>query len=60
MAHVLKSLLLSEGFRQSIFKGQVQGGGRGLQGTRSDRAQYSDWLMMKEQGGVTGVNFISP
>ena len=30
----------------------------GLQGEWSARAQFSDWLMVKEQGGVTKVNFI--
>ena len=29
--------------------------------TLSDiNAQVSDWLMVREQGGVTGVNIISP
>ena len=56
MAHALKSLELLEGFQQSISKSQVGGACRRV----GDRAQFSDWLMMREPGGVTGVNFISP
>lgn len=44
-----------KGFWQSILKGE---GGGGSQGTGSDPAQLSHWLM-REQDDVTGVNYIS-
>ena len=58
VAHALKSLEVPEEFRQSIFKGQ-DGRGRS-QGTRSACAQFSDCLVVRQQGGVTGANIISP
>jgi len=45
----------TEGFWQSVLKGEAGGES---QGTGSDPAQFSDWLM-REQDNVTGVNFIS-
>ena len=39
-------------------KKKKPGESEGLQGEWSARAQFSDWLMVKEQGGVTKVNFI--
>ena len=54
---MLFSLELPQGFQQSIFKNQI---GWVSEGTGSDPEQWNDWLMMRKQGGVTGVNFISP
>ena len=54
---VLKSSRPHKGLQPSILK---KPGGGGLQGMWSDRAQLSDWLMMKEEDGVTRDNYIGP
>ena len=56
VAHALKSPELPERFWQSIFKGQVKRRSKG-----SDQlvhGQFSDWLMLRQSGGITEV--ISP
>ena len=49
---------LPKGFQQSICKGQVNG--EWSQGVGSACVQFSDWLMVRKQNGVTGVNIINP
>ena len=53
VGQALKALNSPEGFSEARW-------GRRVQGKPSVCAQISDWLMVKEQGGVTGVNIISP
>ena len=57
LIHALKSFELPRGFRQSILKNQVRVGRVAGYVIVHNCAQFSDWLMMRAQGGVTRVNF---
>ena len=59
MAYALKSLELPEEFWQSVFKSQVRQVVVGVTGYLIRWCTIL-WLMMREQGRVTGVNFIYP
>ena len=55
VAHIRRTSHSQKGFKGSTFKSQLGGGGH-----LGNHAQFSDSLMRKQQGGVTGVNFLSP
>ena len=59
MAHALKSLQLPEEFWQSVFKSPVKEVVVGVTGYLIKWCTIL-WLMMREQGMVTGVNFVYP
>ena len=54
MAPALKSLVLPKAFLQNIFKGLGAWGWR-LQSLWSACAPFSNYLMVRHQGGITGV-----
>ena len=58
VAHALKNPKLPKGFWQSTFKSQVGREGS-VQGLWAAHAQFSDWRVEREQGGVTWVSIIS-
>ena len=47
---------LSTDIGESIFKSQVREGGHRV---CDQLVHYSDWLMVREQSGTTGVNIIT-
>ena len=64
VAYAIRSQKLPESFQQSMFISQVKdrawGVGGGCCRICDQLVHFSDWLMLREQGGVTGVDFISP
>lgn len=56
VAHVLKNLELLKGFGKAFLKGRWE---VGWLGTWSACAQSSEWQMMRQHGGVIGINIIS-
>lgn len=55
---MLKGLEFSTGFQEAIFKARWERGE--LQGEWSTCTQFFDWLKVRQQGIVTGVNIINP
>jgi len=57
-AHALKTLSSLKSFSKTFLK--ARGGSEGCRVCDQSCAQFSDWLIVRSQGGVTGVNIISP
>ena len=55
---MLKIPELPDGFQKGVFDCQVREGGS--QDLGSACVQFSDWLIVRQQGGVTGFNIINP
>ena len=57
VAHALKHPELSRDFGKAFLKARW---GREVSVCEQLYTSFSDWLMVREQGGVTGVNLVSP
>ena len=52
MAHTLKSLVLPRDFNKAFLKVRSRWGGHGIP---DQILQFSDWLMMREEGASQGL-----